>query len=219
MKKKQNIKVVIADDHEIFRDGFKLLLHNIDGIVILGEASNGEELLSLVERVLPDIVITDIKMPVMDGIEATERLIKKFPSLKIIALSMFSDEDVVLKMIEAGAKGYLLKNVSKDEIVNAIKAVYNNKTYIDPQISDILLNIIKLRRTSEEINTSKKFTDRELEIIKYSCEGYSIKEIAVELGLASRTIERYREAILDKMEVKNIAGLVLYAIKNGIHPI
>src|SRR5829696_3668979 len=137
-----NIRLVIADDHEIFRDGLALMLSRQHDVVLAGQAENGRQLLDLVADIQPDIVMTDIKMPVMDGIEATKLLLQQYPDLKIIALSMFDEENLIVDMLEAGAKGYLLKNADKQEILDAINQVYEDKTYYCRHTSAQLASMI-----------------------------------------------------------------------------
>ena len=146
MKSTTPIKIVLADDHEIFRDGFKVMIKKQPSVQLLGEASNGEELLTLSRALRPDVVVTDIRMPGIDGIAATKQLIREFPSIGIIALSMFDEEQLIVEMLEAGAKGYLLKNAHKDEILEAIRTVYNDQTYYCDSTSAKLAQMIARSR-------------------------------------------------------------------------
>ncbi len=211
------IKIVIADDHEIFREGFRLLLKNQREQELVGEAANGRELLEVVGREFPDVVITDIKMPVMDGIEACKLIIKKFPGIKVIALSMFNEESLVLDMLEAGAKGYLLKNTNKQELLSAVKTVVNGDNYY---CSDTSLKLAKLIAASKyhphRPVVPKKFTEREMQIIRMICDQMSSKEIAHTLSLSIRTVEGYREQVQEKVGAKNSIGIVIYAIRNKL---
>ena len=214
----QPIRIVIADDHEIFRDGFKLMMKKQSEIEILAEAGNGRELLDLTHQHLPDVVVTDIKMPLMDGIEATKQIKAKHPEIEVVALSMFDEENLVIDMLEAGARGYLLKNTHKEEVVQAVTAVYKKETYFCKQTSTKLAQMIaKSRFTPYKPVKKPGFNDRELEIIKLICQEFSNKEIANKLSMSIRTVEGYREKILEKIEAKNVAGLVVYAIKNNIY--
>ena len=217
MKTVADIKLMIADDHEIFRDGFKLMLTKFPEIILVGEAANGKELVGLVNELKPDVVITDIKMPVMDGIEATKKIIEQFPDMGIIGLSMFDEDDLIIDMLEAGAKGYLLKNAGKEQIIEAVKTVYNNDPYYCKTTSHKLTNMIARSRFNPYKKTAKvEFSERETEIIDLVCREMTNKEIADKLFLSVRTVEGHRLKILEKMNVKNTVGLVVYAMKNGI---
>lgn len=212
-----NIRLVIADDHEIFRDGLALMLSKQHDVQLAGQSANGKELLDLVARVKPDIVMTDIKMPVMDGIEATKLLLQRNPDLKIIALSMFDEENLIVDMLEAGARGYLLKNADKQEILDAINNVFEDKTYYCRHTSARLASMI----VKSKFNPYKKaepinFNEREKEIIRMICQQCTTQEIGERLFLSKRTVEGYRTRILEKMNVKNTAGVVIFALRHHI---
>ena len=214
------ISVVIADDHEIFRDGFRAMLKKYPDIRLAGEADNGKELIDLAGRLNPDVVLTDIKMPKMDGIEATRQLIRRYPGISIISLSMFDEDNLIIEMLEAGAKGYLLKNANKDEIIDAIKAVNRGKNYYCRNTSSKLLHMIEKSKFDPYKETPRpRFSERETEVIGLICDQLSNKEIAEKLNLSIRTIEGYREKIQEKMDVHNTAGIVVSAIKIGIYKI
>ncbi len=212
------IKIVIADDHEIFREGFKLLLKNQQEIELVGEAENGKELLEVAAKQQPDVLIIDIKMPVMDGIEACKSIKKKFPDMKVIALSMFNDDNLIVDMLEAGARGYLLKNTNKNELMQAAKAVYEGNTYYCSATSMKLAKLIAESKFNPNRNHPvKKFSIREMEVIKLICEQLTNKEIAKTLGLSIRTVESHREKIQEKTGAKNSIGVAIYAIKHNIY--
>lgn len=214
------INIVIADDHEIFRDGFRVMINKFPEIKILGEAENGQELLELVDQLQPDVVLTDIRMPVMDGIEATRLLVNRPRPANIIALSMFDEDNLIIDMLEAGAKGYLLKNAHKDEIIEAIRTVNKHKTYYCNHTSAKLMQMIAKSKFFPARQKEKpSFTARETEIIRLVCQQLANKEIADKLNLSIRTIEGYREKIQEKMDVRNTAGIVVYAIREGIFEI
>lgn len=219
-KKPTAINILIADDHELFRDGFRVMIKKFPEINIAGEAENGEQLLELVEQLKPDVILTDIKMPKVDGIAATRLLTSRQQSANIIALSMFDEENLIIDMLEAGAKGYLLKNAHKDEIIQAIKTVHSGKTYYCNHTSTRLMEMIaKSRFFPARLKEKPSFTPRETAIIQLICEQLSNKEIAERLQLSIRTIEGHREKIQEKMDVRNTAGIVVYAIKEGIYEI
>jgi two-component system, NarL family, response regulator NreC len=211
------IRLVIADDHEIFRDGLALMLSKQQDIQLIGQAENGRQLTSLVRELQPDVVMTDVKMPVMDGIEATRSLLAENPDLQIIALSMFDEENLIVDMLEAGAKGYLLKNADKQEILDAIHSVYQGKPYYCHHTTSRLASLI----SKSKFNPYRKkellvFTDREKEIIRLICQQLTAQEIADKVFLSKRTVEGHRTKILEKMNVKNTAGVVIYALRHRI---
>lgn len=212
-----SIRLVIADDHEIFRDGLALMLSKQQDIELIGQAGNGKQLVSLVNELQPDVVMTDVKMPVMDGIEATRSLIADNPDLHLIALSMFDEENLIVDMLEAGAKGYLLKNADKQEILDAIHSVYQGKPYYCHHTTSKLASLI----SKSKFNPYKKkdplvFTDREKEIIRLICQQLTAQEIADKVFLSKRTVEGHRTRILEKMNVKNTAGVVIFALRHRL---
>jgi DNA-binding NarL/FixJ family response regulator len=214
------IRIVLADDHEIFRDGFRVMLKKQPTVDLVGEANDGEELVQLVKDVVPDVVVTDIKMPKIDGIQAAKTLSKQFPDIGIIALSMFDEENLIIDMLEAGARGYLLKNAHKDEIVAAVEAVYKKQTYYCNHTSKKLTKLIA--ESSFNPNRRMKqpeFSEREIKVMRLICQERSNREIASELYLSVRTIEGYREKIQEKINARNTAGIVVYAIKNKIYQV
>jgi DNA-binding NarL/FixJ family response regulator len=211
------IRILLADDHEIFRDGFRVMLKKQKDFALIAEAANGAELIDTALQSKPDVIVTDIKMPVMDGIEATKKLQDLLPEVSIIALSMFEDEHLIVDMLDAGAKGYLLKNANKEEVFEAIKTVVMGGTYYCNHTSQKLAHLI----ATSNYNPTKKpekvvFTDRELDVITMICQQYVTKEIADKLGLSPRTVESHRVKILEKMDVKNTAGIVIYAIRHKL---
>ncbi len=211
------IQLLIADDHEIFRDGLALMLSRQKDMNLVGQAGDGVELLALVEAGCPDVVLMDIKMPRMDGIQATKELIKTYPDLHIVALSMFSEENLIVEMLEAGAKGYLLKNADKQEILDAIHSVMENRVYYCRDTSVTLASmIVKSNFNPYRKKEVVEFSERELEIIKLICKQFTAQEMGDNLFLSRRTIEGYRTRILEKMSVKNTAGVVIYALKNKL---
>lgn len=212
------INVVIADDHEIFRDGLKLMLRNAERINIVGEAANGKQLLQVINDTNPDVIITDIKMPEMDGVEATKYVKEHYPDMKVIALSMFDDEQLILEMLDSGAIGYLLKNSDKAEVIEAVHTVFTGIPYYCKFTSAKMAKLIAFSKHSDRKRKKEaEFTDREKEIIIFMCEEYTNKEIAEKLCISARTIEGIRMKILEKMNAKNVAGIVVEAIRLGIY--
>ena len=214
------IRILLADDHEIFRDGFKVMLKKQTSVELIGEAADGEELVQKAIEMQPDVVITDIKMPKMDGIQAARILRKECPDMGIIALSMFDEENLIIDMLEAGAKGYLLKNAHKKEIVEAIEAVHKKEHYYCNHTSRKLTKLIAQSNFDpQKIAPKPDFSEKELDIIRYICQELSNREIAMHLNLSVRTIEGYREKIQEKINARNAAGIVVYAIRHKIYQV
>lgn len=211
-------KLFIVDDHQMFRDGLKFLLAKLDNIEITGEAENGKLFIDALESVQPDIVLMDISMPEMDGVQATKMALEKYPNLKIIALSMFGDEEYYYKMIHAGVKGFVLKESGSHELEEAINSVLNNQNYFSQELlRNIIFNIGKEKSPQnngidEEINISL----REKEILQEICSGLSTTEIAEKLNISKRTVEGHKANLLSKTASKNSVNLIMYAIKNGL---
>ena len=210
------ISVIIADDHELFRDGFVGLLNKSKEITVTGEAADGMQLLQLARRLKPDIIVTDIQMPGMNGIDATKKLSQELPNIGIIALSMFAEQSLVIDMLEAGAKGYLLKNASKADILNAIKSVHKDQPYYCKNIDSVIRQIKADNNAPVFLKKKPLFTKKELSIIKLICKQYNSCEIGNELNVSWRTIEGHRLRILEKIDAKNTVGIVLYAVRNNI---
>jgi DNA-binding NarL/FixJ family response regulator len=210
------IQLIIADDHEVYRDGLKTLLEKARELKVIGEASNGKELVALCEEKLPDVILTDIMMPVMDGIEATAIITSKYPSVRIIALSMFNQDNMILDILNAGATGYLIKNAHKTEIIEAINSAYRNMPYYCKSTSMKLARLIGGSQFGSRSKDRLFFSDKELAIIRLICEEKTSKEIGDTLHLSSRTVEEYRQRIREKMEVNGTTGIVIYAIKNEL---
>ena len=210
----ERISVILVDDHQLFREGLKLLLKNLPIIGKIHDAATGDEFLDLIRLGEDtDIVFMDIDMPITNGIEATRKALEIRPDLNIIALSMYSDEDYYSQMIDAGAKGFILKNSGIQDVESAIQQIMDGKNYFSQEILDGLL-----KNFSRKSHKSKKteLSEREEEILYQICKGLSNQEIADLLHISKRTVDKHRENLLSKTGSKNTAGLVMYAIKNGI---
>ena len=213
-----SIKLLLADDHELFRDGFSLMFKKNKKIKLVGQARDGKELVEMAHALQPDVIVTDMQMPVMGGIEATKLLMAQLPAIGIIALAMFNEEDQLIEMREAGAKGYLIKNADKREIIAAIEAVYEGKEYYCGDTSKKLAKMIAENDSKRVKNDPMSlFSDKERSIMKLICKEQSTKQIALELGLGQRTVEWYRDGILHKIGAKNVAGIVVYAIRHKLY--
>lgn len=201
-------KVLLVDDHKTMRSGFALLLKDL-GHEVIGQASNGIECLKLLETCSPDIVLMDIQMPEMNGIEATKIALQKYPSLNILVLSMYDDEEYYNSLINIGAKGFILKDSEHDEVEVAINAVFSGKLYFS---QSLLMNLLKRKHDIKQLNLKV----REKEILQLLCKGLSSAEIADKLNLSSRTIEKIRSELLQKTETTNSISLAIFAVKNHL---
>ncbi len=213
----KTIKIAIADDHKIYRDGLKVGLAADDSLEVVLEADNGEDLINGLEASTPDVILMDLKMPVMDGMEATKEIRKNFNSIKVLVVTMYDDDKFIIHLMENGANGYLLKNADSDEIRKSIHAVYENGYYFNDLVNRALLKKLVLKRDFKpSFNQNIEFTERELEVLKLICEEKTAAEIGKEIFLSPRSIEGIRTKLIEKVGVRNTAGLVMFAIKNGI---
>ncbi len=211
------IKIAIADDYKIYRDGLKVGLGEDENLQVVLEADNGEDLLNGLKENAPDVIIMDLKMPVMDGMEATKEVRKKFPAIKVLVVTMYEDDKFIIHLMENGANGYLLKNADSDEIRKSIYAVHENGYYFNDLVNKALLKRLVLKgNIKPSFNQDVDFTERELEVLKLICEEKTAAEIGKEIFLSPRSIEGIRTRLIEKVGVRNTAGLVMFAIKNGI---
>ena len=213
----EKIKIVLVDDHKIFRDGFRLLLQSFPYVEIIGEASNGQEFLDLLKIQVPEIVFMDINMPQVDGVEASRRAVEQFPDIKIIALTTFLDEDYLEQMLMAGVEAYMLKNSELDELEKAIMKVHSGGNYFSDEIVSLLSDKLnRFRKRKKEQAVLPVFTEREKEIIDLICKGYGNKEIAEKTFLSTKTVEKHKSSLFQKTNTFNTVNLVIYAFKNQI---
>jgi DNA-binding NarL/FixJ family response regulator len=211
------IKFVIADDHHIFRQGLKLVLGDDKELQFVGEAENGIVLLELLKTVSPDVILLDLKMPEMDGFEATKEIRKRFPEIKVLILTMHDEEHFILHMLEAGANGYLLKNANPGEIQQAIHSVYETNHYFNDLVSKVMLkSIVHKNIAKPDFKNAVALSEKEITILRLICQELTSAEIGEKVFLSARTVEGIRAGIMEKIGVRNIAGLVMYAAKNGI---
>ena len=220
------IKVFIVDDHDLFKEGIKLLLRNEKELEVVGDAANGAEFLQKVEEIKPDVVLMDINMPVMNGIDATRAAVSKYPNLKVLALTMFEEGAYISEMMKAGAHGYLLKNTGREELLGAIKKVIAGEKYLSASVTvkliDSVMNpVSRPSPVSPSMNDSSErkkvdITKRELTIIKLIAQEMTNQEIADKLDNSPMTIITHRKNLLRKLGVKNTAGLIKYAVQNGL---
>ena len=210
-------KVIIVDDHDIFRSGVRSML-TLDNIAdVIAEASNGKDFLNIIDSYKPDVILMDIDMPEMNGVETTKKALEKHPELNILVLTMFGEEKYYYQMIESGAKGFILKSSNKAELEKAIHKIYSGGSYFSNDLlRQIILKIGSYKSVKSKKNQFVTFTERELEVVRLICKGLSTQEISNELNLSPKTVENYRTKILQKSKCKNSVQLVVYALKNGI---
>jgi DNA-binding NarL/FixJ family response regulator len=211
-----NIKILLADDHDIVRDGIKMLLEDEVGFEITAEAENGKEAIEACKGHDIDLIVMDISMPEMNGIEATEKIKEEFPEIKVLALTMMDEDQHIRQMIEAGASGYILKSSDKIELVDAITTILEGQHYFsDDATQSVMMDLVK-GTTKKENSDPGNITDREKEILELIVKQYTNQEIAEELYISTRTVDAHRRNLLQKTGAKNTAGLVTYAIKHDL---
>lgn len=209
------IRVLLADDHCLVRAGFRGLLESLPGIKVIGEASNGREALQLIETQRPDVVLMDIGMAGLNGLEATARATREFPDVRVIILSMHSDKEYVLKALRAGAAAYVLKDADVTQLELAVRTVANGETFLSPAISKHVIEDY-VRRVGSESSTLDELTPRQREILQLIAEGRTRQEIAQMLNISLKTVETHRDQMMEKLGLHNVVELVHYAIKMGI---
>ncbi|MCO5052054.1 MAG: response regulator transcription factor [Verrucomicrobiae bacterium] len=211
---KKKIKILVVDDHPVVRKGLMSCLANKEHLKIVGEASNGPDAIQLTKEQSPDVVLMDVSMPGMDGQAVTEALRKETPQVKVLILSMQSAREPVLRLIRAGARGYVLKDAPPEELTSAIEAVFAGEAYFSKPVAQIALN--QYISDADDTKPVAKLSEREREVLALIAEGKSNKEIAVDLGIGVRTTETHRERIMRKLDIHSVAGLTKFAIANGI---
>ncbi|OYT13986.1 MAG: DNA-binding response regulator [Bacteroidetes bacterium 4572_114] len=211
-----SIKVIVADDHQLFREGLVNMLSDSPEIEIVAQAENGKVAIAKANKFYPDVVLMDIGMPVMNGVEATAHLIKHYPDIKIIALSMHSDKHYIKGMLEAGAFGYLFKNCNYQQLIEAIKIVYSGKKYLSDEITEVLIHdYLGKEKKAPEVE-HPKLTKREAEILQLLAEGKAIREISELLFVSIKTVGTHKQHILEKLNLKTTTDLIKYSLKKGI---
>ncbi|MEI6820572.1 MAG: response regulator transcription factor [Bacteroidota bacterium] len=211
----KKIKVILVDDHNIVRDGLKILLMNLPDIEVIGEVATGADLFDLLKLKMPNVLLMDILLPKMSGIAITEKIRREFPDIKVIMLTASINDVSIIDSFKAGALGYLSKSIQREELIEAIKEVNNGNEYLAKAISETVLDNYK-KAKDRTINQHYEITTRELQIIELFTEGLSYKEIADRLNISVRTVESHKNNIFEKLEINSIADLVKYAIRHGI---
>lgn len=208
------MRILLADDHRMMREGLRALLEK-EGWQVVGEAANGREAIALARRLRPDVVVMDISMPDLNGIDATRRIIAETHGIKIVALSMNADRRYVVAMFKAGAVGYLVKSSASEELIRAVRAVDENLTYVSPAIAGIVVDSV-VAAAGPAAKPEPELSPREREVLQLLAEGHSSKEIAIRLDLAVPTVETYRRQIMGKLNIRTVAELTKYAIREGL---
>jgi len=214
-KAKKITQVAIADDHVLLRTALAGLVNSFDGYTVIAEADNGKDLRDKIQQhQVPDIVLLDVNMPEMDGFETTQWLHKNYPFIKILVLSMLSDEKTIIKMFRLGAKGYLLKNTDADELRKALDSINSKNVYLSEYVSDKLVS--GLHKGAEQEEKSITLSERDRDFLRWTCTELAYKDIAEKMSVSPRTVDDYRQALFAKLNVHSRVGLVMYAIRNGI---
>lgn len=211
-----SIRILLADDHKIVREGLKALLEKQSGMEVIAEAEDGRTTVKLVLELSPDVVIMDVGMPDMNGIEATRQIIANAPGVKVVGLSMHSDRRFVVEMLKAGARGYMLKDCAFEELANAILAVASNRTYLSPEIANIVIRDYAHLLSKEDLSVFSILTVREREVLQLLSEGKTTRECASCLKVSVKTVETHRQQIMNKLNIHSIAELTKYAIREGL---
>lgn len=209
-----SIRVLLADDHTLVRAGFRNMLQKIDSVEVVGEANNGREALALIDQHRPDVVLMDIAMPALNGLEAVTRASEDFPNVRVVILSMHANEEYVLRALKAGAAGYLLKDADPAELELAVKAAYQGETFLSPSVSKKVTEYV--RRTGSESSSLDRLTSRQREVLQLIAEGKTSREIAYALDISVKTVGTHRTKLMKRLGIHDIAGLVRYAIRMGL---
>ncbi|MFA5183677.1 MAG: response regulator transcription factor [Syntrophales bacterium] len=210
------IRIIVADDHQIVRQGLRLLLEAEPDMEVMAEADNGRKVLKMAQDLMPDVIIMDLSMPELNGIEATRQILAESPGVRIIALSMHSDSLFVLNMIRAGASGYLLKDCALEELVKAIRTVVNQKTYLSPGVSDIVIRDFVTGWQTTSSSAFSVLSAREREVLQLMAEGKTTNQIADGLCVSVKTVEAHRKQVMNKLGIHSVAELTKYAIRQGL---
>lgn len=210
------IKIIVADDHQILREGLVALLGKQPDFAVVAEAQDGRSAVRLAQELEPDLVIMDIGMPGLNGIEATRQILAHRPETKVIALSMHSDKRFVTEMLKAGAVGYLLKYCASEELVTAIRTVLSHRIYLSPDIAGVVVEDYVRKTATTEATAFNRLSPREREVLQLLAEGKSTRQIATDLHVSVKTIEVHRKQIMDKLGLQSLAELIKYAIREGL---
>lgn len=209
------IKIYIADDHQMFIDGIKSILKSNKNFSIVGDANTGVQLLAGLESIATDVILMDVNMPVMDGVEATKQVRQKYPNIKILMLTMFNTRDYIEKLLRVGAHGYILKNTGKEELTEAIEAVMRGESYFSKEVTERIMEGLQKKKLNESNPMLVELTEREKDVLRLIAQELTTQEIAEKLFISFHTVETHRKNLISKLAVRNTAGLVKYAVLQG----
>ncbi len=213
----KRIRLLVVDDHTLVRDGIRALLGLVADIEVVGEATNGKEALEKVAELAPDVVLMDLAMPIMGGLEATRRIRRQFPATKVLALTQYDDSEYVVPVIEAGARGFVTKMAAFSELTSAIQAVYKGDSFLSPSAAAALVQECQQKTNTEgETDPYQQLTDREREVLKLVVEGHTAREIADMLVVSRKTVEWYKTSLMNKLNIHNRTDLIKFAIRRAI---
>jgi DNA-binding NarL/FixJ family response regulator len=210
------IKVLLAEDHTIVRKGLRALLDDAANIMVVAEASDGRDALAKVEDKSPNVVLMDISMPLLSGLEATRQITERFPSVKVLVLTVHSNEEYILQALRAGAAGYLLKEAAPTELIRAIEVVNHGEAFLSPSISRRVIRYVEKTDLKSNESSYDRLTNREREVLQLIAEGYAVKDIAALLSVSVKTTRTHRTHLMDKLDIHNTAELTLYALRHGL---
>jgi len=210
-----SIRILLADDHRIMREGLRSLIDKEPDMKVVAEAADGRRTVRLAQEVSPDVAVVDISMPELNGIEATSQIVSRTPGVKVLALSMHSDEHFVMGMLRAGASGYLLKDCAADELCSAIRTVVSDETYLSPKAASVVIQDYRRELSVAKSSRTPNLTAREREVLQLVAEGETSKRIASQLDVSVKTVQAHRQQIMDKLSIHTVAGLTKYAIQRG----
>jgi two-component system response regulator NreC len=211
-----SIKILLADDHKLLREGLRALIEEQRNMTVVAEAEDGRSAVRLAASLSPDIIVMDISMPGLNGIDATRRIAAENPGIKVIALSMHADRDFVVEMFKAGASGYLLKDCAFEELIHAIRAVSSKKAYLSSKLSDTMIKDYVNLFPKKKLSVFSALTVREREVLQLLAEGKSTREVAAKLNVSTKTVETFRRLIMKKLDIHTVAELTKYAIRTGL---
>ena len=213
----KKLRILLADDHVIMRTGLRALLERQPNLEVVAESENGRETIELAASLKPDVVVMDVGMPILNGIEATKKIVTEHPNIAVVILSMHADESYVMRALKAGARGYLLKDSAPADLLGAIQAVSQNKSFFSPKVSRILAeDYVRVLKQKGAVDSYDLLTSREREILQLVAEGKANKEVAAALNISPYTVETHRSHILEKLNLHNPAELILYAVRKGL---
>ena len=211
-----SIRVLLADDHTLLREGLHALIEEQPDMTVIAEAEDGRATVQLAAKLRPDIIVMDISMPGMNGMEATRQILSKDPGVKVLALSMHTDRRFIVEMLGAGASGYLLKDCAFEELISAIHALADQRTYLSPKISDVVVKDYSCRSSKSNMSALSVLSPRECEVLQLLAEGKSTREIASILHVGMKTVQTYSQQIMEKLDIHTIAGLTKFAVREGL---